>query len=128
MARQRTVSVKLPHLEKAFVREAEKELKKLTPKVGKSLQNQARENTRYKDRTGLLRKSTKWAGDLSILKRGNKRGITVKTNRPYDKFIIGGTYNWDADDFLGRATRAKKEPIYVQVFWAIQRAIKKVNR
>jgi hypothetical protein len=133
MAVQRTISVKLPHLEEAFLKEANAELKKTTPKVGKSVESFAREHHRYKNRTGKLRKSTKWSGDLSILKRGNKRGITVKANTKYAKFIHGGFTHrsgavWAPDKFLDKALNAREQPIYVQIFWAIQRAIRRVNR
>lgn len=130
------IKVTLPDLEGAFEEEVNKELKSISTKVGRSLATQAKTKHRYNHRTRTLRNATRWHGSLSTPKRGASKGITLKvdeTKAKYAKFIIGGFKHrggsvWTPDPFIDNALKIKEQPIKAQIFWAIQRAIKKVNR
>ena len=125
---QRTVSVKLPHLEEAFRKESAKQLVSATPEVGRKLQADARSDHRYKHDTHRLEKSTKWHGTLAELKRGGKRGLTLKATAPYAKFIHGGFKSWQADPFLTKSLNKNRLYVFNKVKAAINKAIRNVNK
>jgi hypothetical protein len=120
-------------MEGDFLKELDKEMAKVTHKVGKVIVKKAKTEHRYKNRTGDLMRSTRYKGNLGKRNRAGSRSLEIVATEPYAKFIHNGFNHrnggrWKADRFITNAIKNTKDVVNRQLQNAIDRVIKRMNR